>query len=192
LLLQITIGFTVRQRGCSKSGGISKVSVAPFPSSFPRADQGAFFLAGELLSVSPLVATRVENLFVLNEHRATWATAVQIFRQVPVGTTSGGEHKVSVRTSMDITVLRHRGHITRRSTALPILNDQPLQPEHEIGGFCLGSTIVLVFEVAPTLQCMRDRRCEWDRYMERRTRGGPVLLMSKLITRMNRMIHTTK
>jgi phosphatidylserine decarboxylase len=36
------------------------------------------------------------------------------------------------------------------STALPILNGQPLQLGHELGGFCLESTIVLVFEAPPT------------------------------------------
>lgn len=32
------------------------------------------------------------------------------------------------------------------SAASPLLNGQPLTPAQEMGGFCLGSTIVLVFE----------------------------------------------
>ena len=32
------------------------------------------------------------------------------------------------------------------SAASPILHGQPLIPAQEMGGFCLGSTIVLVFE----------------------------------------------
>ena len=32
------------------------------------------------------------------------------------------------------------------SNASPILNGQPLTKAQEMGGFCLGSTIVLVFE----------------------------------------------
>jgi phosphatidylserine decarboxylase len=32
------------------------------------------------------------------------------------------------------------------SAASPILNGQPLAAAQEMGGFCLGSTIVLVFE----------------------------------------------
>jgi phosphatidylserine decarboxylase len=32
------------------------------------------------------------------------------------------------------------------SAASPILQGQPLTPAEEMGGFCLGSTIVLVFE----------------------------------------------
>ncbi|KAH9968429.1 hypothetical protein BGW80DRAFT_1254434 [Lactifluus volemus] len=40
------------------------------------------------------------------------------------------------------------------SAASPILNGQPVQLRHEMGGFCLGSTSVLVFvfEVSPTFE----------------------------------------
>jgi phosphatidylserine decarboxylase len=38
------------------------------------------------------------------------------------------------------------------SAASPILNGQPLRPGQEMGGFCLGSTIVLVFEAPPNFE----------------------------------------
>src|SRR5258708_36247852 len=38
------------------------------------------------------------------------------------------------------------------SAASPILKGQPLRPGQEMGGFCLGSTIVLVFEAPPNFE----------------------------------------
>ncbi|KAJ7182609.1 phosphatidylserine decarboxylase 1 [Mycena crocata] len=110
---------------------------------------------GELFSVSPYVAKRLENLFVLNERVALlgrWKHG--FFSMVPVGATNVGSIKVNFDQTLRTNV---RGRPPPPGTyseavysaASPLLNGQPLTPAQEMGGFCLGSTIVLVFE-APT------------------------------------------
>ncbi|KAJ7026160.1 phosphatidylserine decarboxylase 1 [Mycena alexandri] len=110
---------------------------------------------GELFSVSPYVAKRLENLFVLNERVALlgrWRHG--FFGMVPVGATNVGSIKVNFDQTLRTNV---RGRPPPPGTyseavysaASPLLNGQPLVPAQEMGGFCLGSTIVLVFE-APT------------------------------------------
>ncbi|KAF8502872.1 phosphatidylserine decarboxylase-domain-containing protein [Russula emetica] len=107
---------------------------------------------GELFSVSPWVAKRVENLFVLNERVAMlgrWRHG--FFGMVPVGATNVGSIKINFDQALRTNV-RGRppppGTYTEAvySAASPVLNGQPLRPGQEMGGFCLGSTIVLVFE----------------------------------------------
>ena len=107
---------------------------------------------GELFSVSPWMAKRLENLFVLNERVALlgrWKHG--FFSMVPVGATNVGSIKVNFDQALR-TNLRGRppppGTYTEAvySAASPILRGQPLTPAEEMGGFCLGSTIVLVFE----------------------------------------------
>ncbi|KAH0838832.1 phosphatidylserine decarboxylase-domain-containing protein [Lanmaoa asiatica] len=119
------------------------------------------------------MAKRLQNLFVLNERVALlgrWRYG--FFSMIPVGATNVGSIKVnfdSVSTAWDIlpnteltnlaylrkalrTNLRGRppppGTYTEAvySAASSLLNGQPLTPAQEMGGFCLGSTIVLVFE----------------------------------------------
>ncbi|KAJ7083680.1 phosphatidylserine decarboxylase 1 [Mycena belliarum] len=110
---------------------------------------------GELFSVSPYVAKRLENLFVLNERVALlgrWKHG--FFGMVPVGATNVGSIKVNFDQALRTNV---RGRPPPPGTyseavysaASPLLNGQPLTAAQEMGGFCLGSTIVLVFE-APT------------------------------------------
>ncbi|KAJ7489530.1 phosphatidylserine decarboxylase 1 [Mycena latifolia] len=110
---------------------------------------------GELFSVSPYVAKRLENLFVLNERVALlgrWKHG--FFGMVPVGATNVGSIKVNFDQTLRTNV---RGRPPPPGTyseavysaASPLLNGQPLTAAQEMGGFCLGSTIVLVFE-APT------------------------------------------
>ncbi|KAF8139608.1 phosphatidylserine decarboxylase-domain-containing protein [Boletus edulis] len=107
---------------------------------------------GELFSVSPYMAKRLQNLFVLNERVALlgrWRYG--FFSMVPVGATNVGSIKVNFDSALRTNV-RGRppppGTYTEAvySAASPLLNGQPLTPAQEMGGFCLGSTIVLVFE----------------------------------------------
>ncbi|KAL0067102.1 phosphatidylserine decarboxylase 1 [Marasmius tenuissimus] len=107
---------------------------------------------GELFSVSPYIAKRLENLFVLNERVALlgrWTHG--FFGMVPVGATNVGSIKINFDSDLRT---NERGPLPPPGTykeavysaASPILNGQPLLPAQEMGGFCLGSTIVLVFE----------------------------------------------
>ncbi|TFK38774.1 phosphatidylserine decarboxylase 1 [Crucibulum laeve] len=107
---------------------------------------------GELFSVSPYIAKRLENLFVLNERVALlgrWKHG--FFGMVPVGATNVGSIKVNFDQELRTNVRGKRpppGTYTEAvySGASRILQGQPLTPAEEMGGFCLGSTIVLVFE----------------------------------------------
>jgi len=111
---------------------------------------------GELFSVSPYMAKRLQNLFVLNERVALlgrWTYG--FFGMVPVGATNVGSIKVNfdaaLRTNMRPDKPQSRpppGSYTEASyaSASPLLGGQALKSGEEMGGFCLGSTIVLVFE----------------------------------------------
>jgi len=123
---------------------------------------------GELFSVSPYIAKRLENLFVLNERVALlgrWKHG--FFSMVPVGATNVGSIKINFDKDLRTNERKWRregddeGNVKRNgrslppvgtyteavySLASPILRGQPLEAAQEMGGFCLGSTIVLVFE----------------------------------------------
>ncbi|TBU46276.1 phosphatidylserine decarboxylase [Dichomitus squalens] len=108
---------------------------------------------GDLFSVSPWMAKRLENLFVLNERVALlgrWKYG--FFSMVPVGATNVGSIKINFDQALRTNVGSRREHPVGTfteavySAASPILNGQPLVKGEEMGGFCLGSTIVLVFE----------------------------------------------
>ncbi|KAI0033647.1 phosphatidylserine decarboxylase-domain-containing protein [Vararia minispora EC-137] len=107
---------------------------------------------GELFSVAPAVARRLENLFVLNERVALigrWRYGG--FCMVPVGATNVGSIKINFDQALRTNV---RGRAPPPGTyeeavysgASAVLGGQPLRAGQEMGGFCLGSTIVLVFE----------------------------------------------
>ncbi|KAI6047005.1 phosphatidylserine decarboxylase-domain-containing protein [Pisolithus marmoratus] len=113
---------------------------------------------GELFSVSPYMAKRLQNLFVLNE-RVTFLGRWRygFFSMIPVGATNVGSIKVNFDTELRTNV---RGRPPPPGTydeavysaASLLLNGQPLTPAQEMGGFCLGSTIVLVFEAPKTFE----------------------------------------
>lgn len=123
---------------------------------------------GELFSVSPYIAKRLENLFVLNERVALlgrWKYG--FFSMVPVGATNVGSIKINFDKDLRTNEKKWKGEGDEQdntkkgrrslppvgtyteavySLASPILRGQPLEAAQEMGGFCLGSTIVLVFE----------------------------------------------
>ncbi|CAE7224406.1 unnamed protein product [Rhizoctonia solani] len=113
--------------------------------------------AGELFSVSPWLARRLAGLFVLNERVALlgrWKHG--FFSMIPVGATNVGSIVVNFDKNLR-TNLRKRpppgafveAHYTQASA---LLRGQPLARGHEMGGFKLGSTIVMVFEAPPNFR----------------------------------------
>ncbi|MCO5573347.1 hypothetical protein L7F22_027116 [Adiantum nelumboides] len=114
-----------------------------------------FFLVlftGELYSVSPYMASRLGNLFVLNERVALlgrWRYG--FFGMIPVGATNVGSIRINFDRALRTNVRDQRalaGTYSEASygSASRLLGGQPLLVGTEMGGFLLGSTIVLVFE----------------------------------------------
>lgn len=107
---------------------------------------------GELYSVSPYMAKRLSNLFVLNERVALlgrWRHG--FFGMVPVGATNVGSIRINFDKALRTNVRMQRylaGTYSEASYsgASKLLGGQPLAAGDEMGGFLLGSTIVLVFE----------------------------------------------
>lgn len=107
---------------------------------------------GELYSVSPYVAKRLPNLFLLNERVALlgrWQYG--FFGMVPIGATNVGSIRINFDRELRTNVQGHRKLMGTFSEATfraasRILGGQPLAAGDEMGGFLLGSTIVLVFE----------------------------------------------
>ncbi|KAL1930516.1 hypothetical protein VTP01DRAFT_10678 [Rhizomucor pusillus] len=107
--------------------------------------------AGELFSVSPYFVKLLQNLFVLNERvvlLGRWRYG--FFSMTPVGATNVG----SININFDEALKTNRkediplGTYTEVSykSASRLLRGKPLRPGDEMGGFYLGSTVVLVFE----------------------------------------------
>lgn len=108
-------------------------------------------IPGDLYSVSPYVAQRLPNLFLLNERVALlgrWRHG--FFGMVPVGATNVGSIRINFDRELHTNVTEGATHGTVAAatydTASRLLGGQPLAKGDEMGGFLLGSTIVLVFE----------------------------------------------
>lgn len=107
---------------------------------------------GELYSVSPYIASRLSNLFILNERVALlgrWRYG--FFSMIPVGATNVGSIRVNFDKELRTNVKEQRplaGTYSEASygKASRLLGGQPLSKGEEMGGFLLGSTIVLVWE----------------------------------------------
>ncbi|WFD33638.1 phosphatidylserine decarboxylase [Malassezia cuniculi] len=111
-------------------------------------------IAGDLYSVSPYVANRLPNLFLLNERVALlgrWRHG--FFGMVPVGATNVGSIRINfdreLRTNIRGGASSGTVAAAKYDTASRLLGGQPLDKGDEMGGFLLGSTIVLVFEAPP-------------------------------------------
>ncbi|GAA6029132.1 hypothetical protein JCM8097_001615 [Rhodosporidiobolus ruineniae] len=108
--------------------------------------------AGELFSVSPWMVGKLADLFVLNERVALlgrWRYG--FFSMIPVGATNVGSIRVNFDSSLRTNSPRRPvipGTFTEATyaNASSILGGVPLRAGDEVGGFWLGSTIVLVFE----------------------------------------------
>ncbi|EEB07858.1 phosphatidylserine decarboxylase Psd2 [Schizosaccharomyces japonicus yFS275] len=109
--------------------------------------------SGELFSVSPYLARRLHNLFVLNERVALIGRYKHGFMSmIPVGATNVG----SIVINCDPTLSTNRMVLRKKSLgsfeeavyskASPVLHGQPFERGEQVGGFKLGSTVVLVFE----------------------------------------------
>ena len=111
------------------------------------------YFPGQLFSVSPYFQRNFPNLFVLNERVALlgyWKHG--FFSMTPVGATNVGSIKLSFDQEL-VTNVKRKGegdsHICYEATYLNasrILGGLPLTKGEEMGGFKLGSTVVLCFE----------------------------------------------
>lgn len=111
---------------------------------------------GDLFSVAPYFQRNFPNLFVLNERVAllgSWKYG--FFSMTPVGATNVGSIKLNfdqefvTNSKSDKHVEPHTCYQAVYENASKILGGMPLVKGEEMGGFELGSTVVLCFE-APT------------------------------------------
>ncbi|KAJ1733278.1 phosphatidylserine decarboxylase 1 [Coemansia biformis] len=114
--------------------------------------------AGELYSVSPYIARTIQNLFVLNERVALLGRWRHGFMSMTaVGATNVGSVVINfdkgLRTNLREKPLGHDEFSQLGYTSLnPRLAGVPLTKGQEVGGFRLGSTVVLVFSAPATFK----------------------------------------
>ncbi|OLL24267.1 Phosphatidylserine decarboxylase proenzyme 1, mitochondrial [Neolecta irregularis DAH-3] len=109
--------------------------------------------AGELFSVSPWMAKRLGNLFVLNERvvlLGRWRHG--FFSMTPVGATNVGSIRINFDHELKTNTMAKQkpenvtyAEATYEGSSV-LLRGHPVKKGQEMGGFSLGSTIVLVFE----------------------------------------------
>lgn len=108
---------------------------------------------GELFSVSPYFQHNFPNLFILNERVSLlgyWKHG--FFSMTPVGATNVGSIQLTFDKELVTNVKRrknmsaHTCYEATYSNASRILGGMPLVKGEEMGGFKLGSTVVLCFE----------------------------------------------
>ncbi|ORY86197.1 phosphatidylserine decarboxylase-domain-containing protein [Protomyces lactucae-debilis] len=108
--------------------------------------------AGELFSVSPYIAKRLANLFVLNERVVLFGRYRHgFFSMTPVGATNVGSIRIAFDKDLKTNTLtkdkpEHGFVEATYKASSKLLGGHPLRAGEEMGGFSLGSTIVLVFE----------------------------------------------
>lgn len=110
---------------------------------------------GQLYSVAPYFQHTFNNLFVLNERVALlgyWKYG--FFSMTPVGATNVGSIKLNFDKDLVTNTHRQNGVKSKKNTcyeahytnASSLLKGQPIFKGQEMGGFMLGSTVVLIFE----------------------------------------------
>ncbi|KAF7554481.1 hypothetical protein G7046_g6807 [Stylonectria norvegica] len=143
--------------------------------------------AGELYSVSPYLQRTLPGLFTLNERvvllgRWRWG----FFSYVPVGATNVGSIKINfdreLRTNSlttDTAADRAAEEAAQRGepylgfaeatyeAASPVLQGHALRRGEEMGGFQLGSTVVMVFEAPAAKTGDKRERKGWEWAVEK-------------------------
>lgn len=107
---------------------------------------------GELFSVSPLMLKLLPDLFVLNERVALlgrWKHG--FFAMIPVGSTNVGSIRINfdqaLRTNQKGAAVGTYTEMSYKNTSEHVDgHGQPLRIGEEMGGFRLGSTMILIFE----------------------------------------------
>ncbi|ORX78720.1 phosphatidylserine decarboxylase [Anaeromyces robustus] len=115
--------------------------------------------SGHLLSVSPKVVNLVHNLFTVNERIALigrWKHG--FFSMTPVGATNVGSVVLTIDDKLKTNMPYRKQVVKRRAVKYGVYSERsydnvsvllkgiPIHRGEELGGFQMGSTVVLVFE----------------------------------------------